>query len=160
MIHVLVADGETGMTDLSTGTTYKSKKGTKESDICAFRGTCSIAGVCQCFNTNGDAYGSSNGYGLPGALGDCGFIQSGSTVSSCPGDIPCNTHGVCDTTSFRCGCAHGWTAGDCSVRTCPKGRSWYDYPYGNDQAHYTLVECSDMGACDPVTGLCGCRGKW
>ena len=49
--------------------------------------------------------------------------------------------------------------GDCSARTCPKGRSWFDYPFQNENAHYELTECSDMGTCDPVTGLCACRGK-
>ena len=48
---------------------YTSVKGTKESDICAFRGTCSATGVCSCYNTNGDSYGSSDGYGNPGSLG-------------------------------------------------------------------------------------------
>ena len=92
-------------------------------------------------------------------IGDCGFIVSGLTVSSCPGDVPCNTHGVCDTSSFRCQCAEGWRFGDCSARSCPLGRSWFDYPFTNEDAHYKLSECSDMGTCDPVTGLCGCRGK-
>ena len=47
--------------------------GTKEADPCAARGTCSSTdGTCTCFNSNGDAYGSSNGYGDAGQRGDCG----------------------------------------------------------------------------------------
>ncbi len=52
------------------------------------------------------------------------YIVSGLTVSSCPGDVPCNNNGVCDTTTYRCSCAVGWASGDCSTRTCPLGLSW------------------------------------
>lgn len=154
------ADGTTSFADFISGDTFKSQKGTKESDVCSFRGTCSSTGVCSCFNTNGDAYGSSDGYGSAGSLGDCGYIQSGLTVSTCPGELECSTHGVCHDTTFRCECSEGWTAGDCSIRTCPNGRSWFDYPISNNDAHETFTECSDMGTCDTVTGLCGCRSNF
>lgn len=71
-------------------------QGTKEDDLCAYRGLCSTAdGICGCFATNGDAYGSSNGYGIAGTRGDCGNIISGLTVSTCPGDTACSGQGVC-----------------------------------------------------------------
>ena len=118
------ADGATGVYDDVHQLTYHSIIGTKESDPCADRGLCLTTGVCQCYNTNGDAYGSSNGYGLAGSRGDCGYIVSGSNVSSCPGDIQCNDNGVCDPTDFRCTCAVQWQSGDCSQRVCPSGPSW------------------------------------
>ena len=55
--------------DIQSGIVYHSQKGTKENDICADRGTCSATGVCECYNTNGDSYGSSDGYGNPGSIG-------------------------------------------------------------------------------------------
>lgn len=153
------ADGVTSFTDIS-GVTLVSVIGTKEADVCAFRGICSVAdGTCLCFATNGDTYGSSNGYGLAGTRGDCGFITSGKTVSTCPGGVQCSGHGVCDSTkgTFRCSCSVGWGAGDCSERTCPTGRSWFSYPTTNEFAHFDNVECSNMGTCDSSTGTCVCR---
>ena len=44
--------------------------------MCANRGSCdSLTGVCNCYNTNGDAYGSSDGYGSAGPRGDCGYVR-------------------------------------------------------------------------------------
>ncbi len=52
---------------MKIGRTLYSVVGTKEADRCANRGICSPAdGTCFCFATNGDTYGSSNGYGLAG----------------------------------------------------------------------------------------------
>jgi hypothetical protein len=96
----IFANGDSVADDFAN--VYVSVPGTKEADSCANRGYCGGNGVCQCYNTNGDAYGSSNGYGQAGSLGECGYIQSGLTVSSCPGDIPCNNHGVCESGSFKC----------------------------------------------------------
>jgi hypothetical protein len=65
-------DGETCFDD-KDGVVYKSVKGTKEADACAGRGICSAdEGMCFCFDTNGDEYFSSDGYGGPGNRGDCG----------------------------------------------------------------------------------------
>jgi hypothetical protein len=65
-------DGETCFDD-KDGVVYKSVKGTKEADPCAGRGICSSdEGMCFCFDTNGDEYFSSDGYGGPGNRGDCG----------------------------------------------------------------------------------------
>ena len=152
------ADGLSSITD-GNGKTFTSVKGTKESDSCAHRGICSKAdGLCYCYSTNGDTYGSSNGYGAAGTRGDCGFIVSGSTVASCPGDTPCSGHGVCDLTTgvFRCDCEANWFGGDCSLRKCPEGRSWFDYPRSDNVAHKTWAECSNMGLCDTSIGSCSC----
>lgn len=66
------ADGVTRFTDVS-GVEFKSTKGSKESDLCSNRGYCDLSsGVCACYETNGDVYGSSDGYGKAGARGDCG----------------------------------------------------------------------------------------
>jgi hypothetical protein len=66
------ADGATTFTDVS-GVTFKSTKGTKEAAPCANRGYCDLSdGVCGCYETNGDVYGSSDGYGNAGPRGDCG----------------------------------------------------------------------------------------
>jgi len=153
------ADGVSTFTDVDS-VSLVSVIGTKEADTCAFRGICSVAdGSCQCFATNGDTYGSSDGYGAAGVRGDCGYITSGSTVSTCPGGIQCSGHGVCDETegTYRCECSVGWTSGDCSERTCPYGLSWFSYPEASEKAHYDMVECSNIGNCDSSTGTCVCR---
>jgi hypothetical protein len=57
----------------STGKVYTGVAGTKEDEYCSNRGYCSATdGLCSCYNTNGDAYGSSDGYGSVGTRGDCG----------------------------------------------------------------------------------------
>jgi hypothetical protein len=60
----------------SSGKLYSGVAGTKENDACSNRGYCEKAnGICSCYNTNGDAYGSSDGYGVVGTRGDCGWEQ-------------------------------------------------------------------------------------
>lgn len=67
------ADGETCFND-KNNVIFNSVKGTKEADACAGRGICSSdEGMCYCFDTNGDEYFSSDGYGNPGNRGDCGY---------------------------------------------------------------------------------------
>ena len=47
-------------------------QGTKEWDECSGRGICNrVTGLCACFT----GYGSSNGQGGMGTLGDCGYIE-------------------------------------------------------------------------------------
>ena len=64
---------------------------------------------------------------------------------------------MCDGTSFRCECATGFTGGDCSLRTCPTGQSWFGYPSSNNVAHDVEMECSNMGICHRTTGECSCN---
>ena len=150
------ADGVTDFTDMNQRSII-SVKGTKENEPCAGRGLCSpLEGTCSCFNSNGDAYASSDGYGSSGLRGDCGFVASGS-ASTCPGEVQCSGHGVCPTDgTFKCQCEIGWTSGDCSERLCPTGKAWFDYPSADNEAHLTDVECSNMGVCDVSTGMCTC----
>ena len=145
------------------GSMVTSISGTKEADVCAGRGFCMRPdGLCACYQTNGDAFDSSNGYGLSGDRGDCGFKKTtDKDVAACPGDLECSGHGVCDkygeVPSYRCSCANGWTGGDCSERSCPQGKSWFQYPSSDGITHTQFAECSNMGACDIATGQCKCR---
>ena len=153
----IAADGQRSITD-SNGASFQSIKGTKENAFCSNRGRCSTSdGMCICYNTNGDGYDSSNGYGLAGTRGDCGFISTGVTVSSCPGQVACSGHGLCDTSTYKCSCLAGWEGGDCSDRTCPTGQDWFSYPTADNTAHVQYSTCSNMGICDPVSGTCACR---
>lgn len=133
--------------------------GTKENDECSNRGMCNRNdGLCYCYNTNGDSYASSNGYGRVGLRGDCGFAISGD-IATCPGELQCSGHGNCisEDNSFRCECSEGWTSGDCSERECPTGLSWFAYPSADNTAHDIYTACSDMGLCDREKGTCECH---
>ncbi|GMH98593.1 hypothetical protein TrST_g2503 [Triparma strigata] len=148
------ADGLTSMTDWN-GAIFTPIKGTKEDGACANRGTCDLSmGSCECYNDNGDTFASSDGYGNAGTRGDCGYAAS--TISACPGEIACSGQGTCDSTTHVCSCQAGFYGGNCALRECPKGLSWFSYPSGNEQAHDTLVECSNMGTCDNSVGTCEC----
>lgn len=146
----------------TNGQTTSTQSGDKENLACTGRGSCETSdGTCFCYTYNGDAYGSSDGYGNPGTRGDCGYVRSLNPISTCPGETECSGHGICDKTganpSYACTCAVGWTSGDCSARKCPVGRSWHDYPTANNVAHQDLAECSNMGECLRSIGHCVCR---
>ena len=106
-----------------------------------------------------DYMSTSDGYGNEGQRGDCGHaIQN---LVDCPNeDSPCNLHGSCrGQPTYRCDCQQGWTGADCSLRTCAYGRAWFGRPTSGDgYAHMNdaLVECSNMGTCDTITGTCSC----
>ncbi|KAJ8612136.1 hypothetical protein CTAYLR_002443 [Chrysophaeum taylorii] len=75
---------------------------------------------------------------------------------SCPNS--CSGHGYCDAYK-RCTCADGFTAADCSERTCPYGTAWAPEPeaiVGDDDAH-PRAECSNKGLCDRDAGVCTCQ---
>ena len=142
----------------SNGDVYSSVTGTKESAMCSNRGLCDVTvGVCACYDTNNDAYTTSDGEGGPGTRGDCGYPMQ-TTTSSCPGEVACSSVGVCNDAdeTFKCDCAEGWQGGDCSERACPRGLSWFSYPTADDTGHDVMTECSDKGSCDRTTGMCTC----
>lgn len=65
----------------------------------------------------------------------------------------CSGHGTCSGDYKQlCTCASGWTAPDCSLRTCPYGASWVGPSYSTDGLHSQTSECSNMVRC-PVSFL-------
>ena len=154
----VAADGTSCWED-DLGVVHKSIKGTKEGDECSNRGQCNHDdGMCYCYDTNGDSYASSDGYGSAGLRGDCGFPISGA-IATCPGELMCSGHGICqsDNGEYRCECSEGWTSGDCSERECPVGLSWFAYPSADNVAHNVYTTCSDMGVCDKEKAVCECQ---
>ena len=136
-------------------------KGTKEDRECSGRGLCdTLTGRCGC---DQDKWGSSDGYGGRGTRGDCGVAMD-LPITDCPGEVPCNGHGVCDDAApavnvdppYACACQDGWTGADCSLLECPRGRSWFARPTGTDEAHVAFAECSDAGVCEREEGTCAC----
>lgn len=92
---------------------------------------------------------------IQGRRGDCGFVVE--AVTHCPGEVSCSGHGVCaGSPTYSCDCSDGWQGADCSLKTCPFGKSWFMRPTADDVAHLTRTECSDMGTCDRVAGECAC----
>ena len=58
---------------------YKDINGTKEFNTCSDRGLCQYAlGICNCFK----GYGSSDGEGKEGKLGECGYVEPYITAQS------------------------------------------------------------------------------
>jgi hypothetical protein len=89
----------------SSGAIYNSIVGTKEAALCSNRGTCDrTSGLCSCFQSFGDMYDSSDGYGGPGLRGDCGWVRSSTAeaVSSCPSDVQVGTYYLLLATWRQC----------------------------------------------------------
>lgn len=130
----------------------RSETGSKENELCSNRGRCDQAsGVCTCF----PGFTTSGGDGKFGDRGDCGAPET--AITACPGEVECTGHGYCTgAPQFRCLCADGWSSGDCSTRTCPKGIAWFDRPTTTDNAAHALADCSRVGVCDVTKGECLC----
>jgi len=88
----------------------------------------------------------------------------GAWAGDCVDQNYCNGHGTCLEASSSCECFDGWGSAkevavykshDCSLRTCPSGRAWFDLPSAANQAH-ALAECSGKGECDRKEGSCEC----
>jgi len=138
----------------SAGGTFTAIAGSKEWSVCSGRGTCDEGkGVCSCFT----GFDSSNGFGGVGARGDCGYAAK--PITSCPGlGVECTGHGACSGhPEYRCTCDRGWVGGDCALRSCPTGRSWFDAPTADETAHAAGAECSNRGVCDRETSRCACH---
>lgn len=80
-----------------------------------------------------------------------GVLQQ--TTAHCPNF--CNGHGRCVGPN-ECECFDKYEGGDCSIRKCPHGRSWFDVASGTNLAHEE-AECSNMGTCNHETGVCTCQ---
>lgn len=130
--------------------------GTKEEAVCSGRGLCNHKnGLCECSYN----FESSDGYGenaKPGGRGECGYKVG--PVVSCPGElVTCSGHGVCSNDpEYVCTCDKGWQAADCSLRTCPSGKAWFDASTSDNVAH-EQAECSNKGVCNRETGICTCH---
>ncbi|KAJ8614227.1 hypothetical protein CTAYLR_001148 [Chrysophaeum taylorii] len=154
--------------ELASGSTAASvavtryQTATKEDVVCSNRGTCdTTTGTCDCSITSTCAeacFATSDGYGNEGARGDCGAAVV--NIDTCPGEVECSSHGVCDETTLSCECQGGYTGGDCSLMTCPLGKSWFSRPTADDVAHQDLVECSNAGICDRDFGECECDANF
>lgn len=60
-------------------------------------------------------------------------------------DNDCNQHGICTNSSTGgCECFPGFIGYDCSLRICPSGFAWYDFPSSSMLAHADYTECSNM----------------
>jgi len=66
----------------------------------------------------------------------------------------CNRKGLCSPDG-TCDCFRGYEGVDCSLRSCPSGIAWSDYPTGKDEAH-GMALCSNRGYCDYGSGFCAC----
>jgi len=74
----------------------------------------------------------------------------------------CGSGGVCiqkdgNSPSGVCSCFPGFYGLDCSLRLCPAGNAWVDFPSANNVAHGAFTECSNQGVCDRNLGSCRCR---
>ena len=144
---------------------------------CSGRGFCEeTTGTCECYFKNGiegssifHRYESSDGSlrsrTTKGTKGDCGYTEV--APRKCPGGLisaddltsfrTCHNNGFCDNSTYTCKCSDGYRGGDCSLRSCPVGLSWFDQMKGDKYAHHSYQECSGQGKCVGESGSCVCR---
>eukprot|EP00937_MAST-01D_sp_MAST-1D-sp2_P001998 g1998.t1 len=92
---------------------------------------------------------------------DCPFREIEDEVVKTKENYTCSGHGSCSgSPSFRCTCQDSWWGVDCSLRSCPTGRAWFDEATATNVAHAGGAECSNKGLCDHTTGLCACQSGW
>jgi len=86
----------------------------------------------------------------------------GFASAACPN--ACSGHGTCNSMD-HCNCygestdpssAKLWRGADCSLMTCPRGKSWSRIKRKSNFDHRDGAECSDGGQCDTSTGECVC----
>ncbi|KAF0692736.1 Aste57867_16194 [Aphanomyces stellatus] len=81
------------------------------------------------------------------------FVASAVVASPCG---TCNGNGVCNPSAKLCQCVTGYRGNQCEFKICPYGYAWADQATATDTAH-AMAECSNMGLCDPTTGVCKCQ---
>jgi len=165
-----LVDAEGRVGPMAANVTVRDHKGDKENLECNGRGTCMASTAsCRCDQAveKGTTkyryrYASSNGYGLQGGRGDCGYAKaeplecpSGKTELSAGKVSVCAGRGVCDNSTFTCECFQGFSGSACTLRDCPVGPAWFDEATSSNRAH-APVECSGRGACDSERGECVC----
>ncbi len=69
----------------------------------------------------------------------------------------CNGNGFINETDSSCTCISPYYGRFCDLKYCPYGTSWSVKPTTNHVKLQPMTECSDMGFCDPLTGVCKCR---
>jgi hypothetical protein len=72
-------------------------------------------------------------------------------------DTHCNKKGYIDKNTGHCVCQSPYRGGNCTLKYCPFGQSWIEFPRVNHTRYQPYVECSNMGSCDMTTGTCKCR---
>merc|ERR1712025_393601 len=79
-------------------------------------------------------------------------------MGACSGHGTCNSmdHCTCYGESADEGASKLWRGADCSLMTCPRGKSWNRVKSGSNFDHRDNAECSDAGICDTSTGECTC----
>lgn len=89
-------------------------------------------------------------------------VRMGKAVQAVACPNMCGSGGICiqqdgNSPSAVCSCFPGFYGLDCSLRLCPSGNAWVDFPSANDVAHAAFTECSNQGTCDRNLGSCRCR---
>ena len=84
------------------------------------------------------------------------FSQFKFVGGSAVGDV-CSGRGYKNATTGRCNCLNNYYGYNCHLKLCPFGPSWHSIPVANQTRNREYVACSNMGECDPMSGLCSCR---
>ena len=80
-----------------------------------------------------------------------GALSEGGAIDVCGG------RGYKNATTGLCKCINNYYGYNCHLKYCPFGKSWLSTPTTNQARNREYAACSNMGACDPFTGLCTCR---
>jgi hypothetical protein len=84
----------------------------------------------------------------------CCSLVYGLCPHMCSGHGTCGDYDLCSCFNSPDGYA-AWTGNDCSLRTCPYDVAWAGPVVGANDIH-PVMECSNKGVCDRVSGACDC----
>ncbi|CAM9369942.1 unnamed protein product [Phaeothamnion confervicola] len=130
---------------------------------CNRRGRCDrTSGLCLCY----EDFGSSDGTGGEGSVGDCGYVNSSSLPTDCSAVIPswdltataaaCSGAGTCSGSSdLLCECDSGYGGWACDLMTCPNSTAWFDEAV-DGVGHAAGTTCANGGTCEGSDGTCTC----